>query len=200
MPKIIAKPYWYLRHGETDWNARGLSQGRTDIPLNSTGLAQAARAGAALAAFFQNGHAPFDRIVASPLTRALVTAEYARDAIRDGGGPDLPLTIDPELQEVCFGVQEGEPMGTWYDPWIEDGMTPEGAEPFAELRARAVTAINRELKRDGVPLFVAHGALFRGLRSGMGLPVNVRLANATPMHLKPSPEGWEIEIHNITGA
>lgn len=199
MPKIIAKPYWYLRHGETDWNARGSRRGGRIY--RSTALAwHRPRVRAQHWRHFSR--MVMRRLTVSwpPLTRALVTAEYARDAIRDGGGPDLPLTIDPELQEVCFGVQEGEPMGTWYDPWIEDGMTPEGAEPFAELRARAVTAINRELKRDGVPLFVAHGALFRGLRSGMGLPVNVRLANATPMHLKPSPEGWEIEIHNITGA
>lgn len=27
-------PFWYLRHGETDWNARNLSQGNVDVPLN----------------------------------------------------------------------------------------------------------------------------------------------------------------------
>ena len=41
-------PFWFLRHGETDWNARMLSQGRVDIPLNSVGLAQAGRAAEAL--------------------------------------------------------------------------------------------------------------------------------------------------------
>ena len=34
-------PFWFLRHGETDWNAQGISQGNVDIPLNATGLAQA---------------------------------------------------------------------------------------------------------------------------------------------------------------
>ena len=33
--------FWFLRHGETDWNAQNLSQGAVDIPLNETGLAQA---------------------------------------------------------------------------------------------------------------------------------------------------------------
>src|SRR5690242_19897803 len=36
--------FWFLRHGETDWNAQGLSQGNVDIPLNKVGLEQARRA------------------------------------------------------------------------------------------------------------------------------------------------------------
>ena len=38
------RAFWYLRHGETDWNARGLSQGNVDIPLNPVGVAQAEQA------------------------------------------------------------------------------------------------------------------------------------------------------------
>jgi len=33
-------PFWFLRHGETDWNAQGISQGNVDIPLNAVGIAQ----------------------------------------------------------------------------------------------------------------------------------------------------------------
>ena len=41
---LTKTPFWFLRHGETDWNAQGLSQGRTDIPLNTVGVMQAERA------------------------------------------------------------------------------------------------------------------------------------------------------------
>ena len=38
---LTPQAFWYLRHGETDWNARNVSQGAIDTPLNETGLAQA---------------------------------------------------------------------------------------------------------------------------------------------------------------
>ena len=67
--------FWFLRHGETDWNAEGLSQGHTDIPLNAVGISQAQRAALALV----------DRgivtIIASPLSRALRTAEIVAEAL-----------------------------------------------------------------------------------------------------------------------
>jgi len=36
--------FWYLRHGETDWNAQGLSQGNVDIPRRNACAIAASRA------------------------------------------------------------------------------------------------------------------------------------------------------------
>ncbi|AQS91639.1 phosphoglycerate mutase [Gluconobacter albidus] len=196
MTQIIPKPYWYLRHGETDWNLQGLAQGRTDIPLNETGIAQALRAGETLATLFCNGERPFDRIVSSPLKRALTTAQYAQDTIHDRTGIKVPLEINDGLVEVCFGLHEGASMNEWYTSWIEEGRPLENGESFSDLSARAVSAINVELEKDGTPLFVAHGALFRGIRAGMNLPVNVRLPNAIPLHIIPNSREWSIKIIN----
>ena len=166
--------FWYLRHGETDWNARGLSQGNVDIPLNANGVAQAHRAAVLLR---RRGIA---RIVVSPLSRALETARVVAAAI---GLADV--TVDEGLREAAFGVQEGQAMAPWFGEWVAGTFTPPGGESFAALRVRAAAAVNRALTRPGPVLVVAHGALFRALRAEMGLVVNVRTPNATPLFCEP---------------
>jgi probable phosphoglycerate mutase len=195
MTQLLPRPYWYLRHGQTDWNRAGLSQGRTDVPLNETGIEQAAEAAALIAqALDAAGEGGIVRIVSSPLERALRTAIIVRDALVARGLPALPLSIEPDLAEVSFGEQEGQPISDWYDHWIAGDYTPPQAESFAVLRARAVGAINRATASAGRPLVVAHGALFRALRAAMDLPANVRLANAVPLSAAPRQTGgWALE-------
>ena len=179
VPRLRPVPFWFLRHGETDWNAQGLSQGHTDIPLNSVGLAQAERAARTLEG---SGIAT---VVSSPLSRARVTAEIAAEAL------GLPVSFDDDLREVNFGEQEGQPMGDWYDDWIAGTYTPERAESFPALLARAVSAVNRALSRPAPVLVVAHGALFRALRLAFGLEPNVRTPNALPVHCEPPAAGGD---------
>ena len=38
---IPKRSFYFLRHGQTDWNAEGRFQGHADVPLNEVGLAQA---------------------------------------------------------------------------------------------------------------------------------------------------------------
>jgi 2,3-bisphosphoglycerate-dependent phosphoglycerate mutase len=165
--------FWFLRHGETDWNAKGLSQGAADVPLNANGEAQAVRAAELLKG---TGIAT---IVASPLSRARRTAETAAAAL------GLPLSFDPELREVAFAGREGQPLGSWFDDWVAGTETPPGAESFAELAARARRAVTRALALPAPVLIVSHGALFRALRAVMDLPVDVRTPNAVPIFCDP---------------
>lgn len=125
MSQLSLRPYWYLRHGQTDWNRQGLSQGRTDVPLNETGIAQADTA----AKLFETGvsqYPAFTHIVSSPLDRAFQTAAIVREGLIAKGFEALPLETDEGLEEVCFGEQEGLPMGDWYDSWIAGDYTPAG--------------------------------------------------------------------------
>lgn len=189
LPVPRATPFWFLRHGETDWNARGLSQGNVDIPLNAVGIAQAVRAAEALARTVGTPRA-IASIVASPLGRARVTAETVAKVL------GLPVEIEEDLREVSFGVQEGQVMGGWFDDWVDGKLTPEGAESFADLRARTVAALDRALARPGPVLVVAHGALWRAFRQAAGLPANVRTPNALPLWVTPPVAGetaWHFE-------
>lgn len=179
---LARQGFWYLRHGQTDWNARNVSQGNVDIPLNAAGLAQAHAAAPLLTG---RGIAT---IVASPLSRARVTAEIVAETL------GLPVQLNPDLREVAFGVQEGQPIAdAWFADWLGGSFTPEGAESFAALRARAVRAINACVALPGPVLVVAHGALFRALRAEMGMDLHERLANAVPLFVHPTDAGWQIE-------
>ena len=172
--------FWFLRHGETDWNLRGLSQGHTDIPLNETGIAQARAAAARLR------NRGIREIVSSPLSRAYDTAVMAGEAL------GLPVEIDDDLREVCFGENEGQPQTEWFSHWVVGGFLPAGAETFSDLRMRAVAAINRALTRPAPVLVVGHGAQFRALRAEMGLEANVRTPNATPFFCEPGTPAWTL--------
>ena len=177
-------PFWFLRHGETDWNAQGISQGNVDIPLNGTGIAQARTAAEKLR---NRGIAT---IVASPLSRARVTAQFVGEAL------GLPVAVDSDLREVAFGVQEGQQMSGWFAHWVSGEFTPEGAETFAALRRRAVTAANRATAQPPAVLVVAHGALFRSLRAAMGIEPNMRTQNAVPIFCEPPRAGataWTLQ-------
>ncbi|WP_262249327.1 histidine phosphatase family protein [Parapedobacter soli] len=87
---------YLLRHGETTYNADGNRYcGRTDANLTEKGIAQAQRVGEALQG------KTIDAVYASPLQRAYRTAEIVT-------GGQLPVTRDPRLIELDFGVWEGK--------------------------------------------------------------------------------------------
>ena len=172
---LPARAFWFLRHGETDWNAQGRSQGNVDIPLNQTGVAQAHAAAALLRG---RGIAS---VVSSPLSRARDTAATVAAACGVAS-----VAVQDDLREVSFGVHEGASMsGAWFAEWIAGGPAPERGESFAALRLRACRAFTAALAHPAPVLVVAHGALFRALRAEMGLAPDVRTANAQPLWCEP---------------
>lgn len=69
MNKILLKPFYFLRHGETDWNLEHKAMGSQDIPLNNRGLSQVLNAVKLLK------NESIGTIVSSPLLRARKTAD-----------------------------------------------------------------------------------------------------------------------------
>lgn len=163
MPEQDGKKHtdlYLVRHGETDSNLNGILHGNTDVPLNEKGRGQAQLIAARLA---ELSH--LDRIVSSPLQRALNTAR----AIQQATG--LPLSIHEGLREMNFGDAEGEAfeaLGETYpeesnrflDPSNLDARYPNG-ESRREFFQRVETTLDdiatTYLGEDVV--VVAHGGL-----------------------------------------
>jgi len=176
LPQI---PFWFLRHGETDYNAAGLSQGALDISLNATGRAQAAAAGPLLAG------QGITSIVSSPMQRTRETTDIVNGFLR------LPVQYEPDLREVIFGGMEGKPLLPWFPEWLEGRYTPPNAESFAQVLTRIDHAMEKILT-PGPLLIVAHGGVFRALRDLMNLPKQGLTPNAEPLYCAPGDTGWQV--------
>jgi len=181
---IIRKPFYYIRHGQTDWNVERRLQGSIDIPLNDTGISQAHSAKEILRGL------PITHIYSSTLQRARGTADIVNE------GLNLPVMGMDMLQEVNFGVLEGSKITTHSDgidfseTW-RNGTTPEQAESYVDFTARVFAAINEVLKFEGTPLIVAHGAVFWPVHTHLQLELGSTLPNAHPVHLAPPPNGQD---------
>jgi broad specificity phosphatase PhoE len=182
-----ARSFLCLRHGATDWNRQGLFQGRTDIPLNDDGIAQAHAAAARL----QN--VPFDQVVASPLIRALKTAEIISSA------KNMPLAVDDGIIECDFGSLEGlsiaETMKARGLRTVEDlvSILPPDGEPWPSISARALRCVGAWLDRhpQATILFVCHDAVMQAMSEALcGQWLNNR--HGTPFIFDRSREGWSV--------
>lgn len=147
---------YFIRHGQTDWNARKLFQGTVDIPLNETGLAQAEEAKKAVREL------ELDLVFASPLNRAMETARIALK--------ERPIRIIPEprLREREFGVLEGcdYTKTNWADLWsVRTDRGIENGESMKALYERVAAFLDelRALYPDGRILLVAHGGVYQAV-------------------------------------
>ena len=126
-----------IRHGETDNNRQRRLQGTLPVPLNATGRAQAK----ALAMHLRGGD--IDRLYASPIARALETAQIIGEAL------GMPIQQDSRLREIEFGLFEGltRAEATLKHPetrrrWDagDDHYRVPGGESRAEVRSRMLAA------------------------------------------------------------
>ena len=141
------------RHGETEWNRLRKIQGVSDIPLNDTGRAQAAALGEILAEH------RFDLIVASPLSRALETAQIIARKLH----MPAPLAIQ-DLMERNYGEAEGS-SGLELDTLYPAGTDIPGREERSDVMKRVVrTLLDLAIRHpDADILAVAHGGVIRAV-------------------------------------
>ncbi len=156
---------YFVRHGETDWNAAYRLQGQRDIPINAKGRKQAARNGESLLEALDDP-SRFDYI-ASPMSRTRETMNIVRRGL---GLPAEGYRTDDRLKEVSYGDWEGftfeELSETEADRVAErkadkfNFKAPRG-ESYRMLLAR-VESFLPYVENDSV--IVCHGGIIRVLR------------------------------------
>lgn len=156
-PKINApiKEKWFLvRHGETDWNKEKKYMGRTDVPLNETGINQAKETAKKL-----KGE-KIDLIITSNLKRAEQTARIIAEELGI-----KTVVIDESLKERDGGDEwEGKTLDR--SLYTHPSYVPEGGEGWKEVEERVWSAFkNHRINHKGKNvLVVSHGGVMRILR------------------------------------
>lgn len=171
----------FIRHGQTDWNRRGLFQGSSDIPLNDTGREQAREAGRMLERW------TWDAVVSSPLARARETARIVAD------GLGLPLgPAYPELVERDYGPLEGTPDTEAIERWPNRDYP--GAEPLDAVVDRCLAGLARiDADYPGKNVVVVcHGTIMKyTLIRLTGYPVKVVL-NGAVSAIERDGDAWRV--------
>ena len=157
-PKI-----WFLRHGETEWNAERRIQGQLESRLTERGEDHARQQAKIIAPILET-HPP---CFVSPLGRAQQTAQILSDT--------MPFVTDPRLAEAHAGDWQGRRLDDLQQEhpdlanhnFLDLYLSAPNGERFDGFRARIETFL-QHLSAPSV--VVAHGLLGQVLRGvTMGL-------------------------------
>ena len=157
---------YLVRHGQTAWNKEEIFRGRTDIPLDETGLRQAELAGEYFKGLEIHG------IYASPLARAWETGQKIAQFHN--------LKVQPldGIIDMSFGKWEGHPHQEIqktdreiYRQWKEEPhkVRLPGGESLEDVRIRGMAALEEAIRlHSGKTLiFVSHRVVNKVLICGI---------------------------------
>lgn len=168
---MIRKKIYLVRHGQTDFNLKGVVQGSgIDAPINDTGRAQAA-------AFYETyKDLKFDQAYHT----ALIRTKQSIQSFIDLG---IPVGVLPELNEISWGDYEGTPMtpeeGEYYKhmlaQWSQGNLdySIAGGESPNQVAERMSKGITKIIEGPGETILVCmHG---RAMRIFLSLILNYDL-------------------------
>lgn len=157
---------YLVRHGQTAWNREEIFRGRTDVPLDETGLKQAELVGA----YFKE--IKIHSIYSSPLSRAWQTAE------RIARVHHLKVQALEGIIDMSFGNWEGrahqEIMETdpeTYRQWREEPQFARlpGGETLEDVRRRAMASLEMVIEKhpEETLILVSHRVVNKVLLCGI---------------------------------
>lgn len=159
---------YVTRHGQTDWNVQGKTQGRADIELNEVGIKQAKQTKEELK------NIDIDLIICSPLKRAKQTAEIINE------GRNIQIIFDNQIIERNFGEFEGKKIK--FDEFWDYNAHPryQRAETIQEIISRISNFLDKikEEYKDKNVLLVTHGGVSIAINCYFkGIPEDGKLIN-----------------------
>jgi len=171
---VPPKPFYMIRHGQTEANASKYMAGSLDSPLTELGIQQADIARLQVEALTVKPTV----IIHSHLSRARDTASIINQNLK------LDMIEDPDYAEMHAGDWEGAPWADcveMFDGWID----PPNGEKSQDFINRVKRAKNRALSLKDTPaLIVCHGGVFRAFGKLYNLEMwgveNCRLHRFTP--------------------
>ena len=181
--RVRSMKIWLVRHGQTDLNKAKKMQGRSDIPLNETGIAQAEGAAKRAAGVH------FDAVYASPLDRAVTTAAIIAGISKN------EVCTDERIIETDFGKYEQRsyyllgPAMTLYWALPEVFPAPRTVETISSMVERSSSFL-RDLEKKSCEnvLVSCHGGIIRALSGYLeGRPNGVLW--------RPKPHNCEFRVY-----
>lgn len=160
----------FIRHGEPVGGRK--YRGQIDDPLSEKGWAQMRAA--------LGEHAPWSRLISSPLLRCRAFAEAL------AAEHDLPLEFEACFKEIGFGIWEGKTAEQIEFEWpgtlarfkaAPIHAQPSGAEPLTDFYSRVAAGIERILHAHSGEhiLIVGHAGV---IRMALAYALAIPLANA----------------------
>jgi len=196
-------PVLLIRHGQTQWNKQRRFLGRSDIPLDETGKAQALLLAKRLA------HTKLNVVYSSPLSRAWETAMPLSQT--KGLSPTaLPgvTELDQGELEGHFGADLAQDFPDFYDDWTKDPthVRVPGGETLNECAHRSIkafrTALSAHIPGQTVAIVAHRVAISAIICDVLGLPVrfNMRIGQRnTAINLLGYRDG-HIRLHRLNDA
>lgn len=182
--------FYFVRHGQTDSNQKQLLAGSgIDVPLNSTGHAQAKRLAKAIKRTLP-GH-EIRTLVVSPMIRTRETASYLA----------LELGLEPQyesgLVEWNLGQWEGRTFQEFGHLLLGDGDPPLG-ESRAQFFARVQTSWQRVHSDDKPYLVVSHGAVWLAFQDLFKMP-RFAVNNCDLVEVRRQGKTWTASLLPLIG-
>ena len=197
----LTHSFTFLRHAESQGNALGYLQGRTDVPLSEKGAEQVRR----LAETWRGQAISFDRIFSSSLKRAVLTAEIIASIL---GGK---VEIDPNWSERYFGEYEGRLLDDLRQQNVDFNqpydLVGESGESQVDVYLRALAGVQKLVRLPaGRYLIVSHGSfLSKVLYAILGITPQghynsprVNFRNLMYLHLTYNAARRQWTLYNFT--